>query len=214
MTDPTTVEEIPWSDGSEPKEELRTSTPRKCKHPREERVRTTTYVDPQVGEAYEEKRETCGRCGHAFEASRQKRGRNARKRGKSLELRLARDLGIEPRGTSRDPEDAGGAADPVVVQAKSGPGFWPVRAVGELEKLATVAAGRPRMLVAIETPGPGRAARRVAVLYLDELQELTGLGEERKALVELREEVRKMLVNGDGSSGLEAALEEADRWKR
>jgi hypothetical protein len=162
---PTSVEAIPWTDGDEPEERIETAKPRRCRHPREKRI---TLQAPHSGQA-------CGACGHLFAAELQKRGRNSRKRGKALELRLARDLGLEPRGTSRDPEDAGGAMDPVVVQAKSGPGFWPVRAVAELEKLAVVAHGRPRILVAIETPGAGKKARRVATLYLEELQELTGL---------------------------------------
>lgn len=170
MTGPTTVEEIPWSDGSEPEPEIATSTPRRCKHPREARRTIAASTDRErVG------REICSRCETILDPVRQKRGRNSRKRGKALELRLARELGLEPRGTNRDPEDAGGAMDPVVVQAKSGPGFWPVRAVAELEKLAGVAHGRPRILVAIETPGPGRKARRVATMYLEDLQELAGL---------------------------------------
>lgn len=181
MTGPETIEEIEWGEAPEPR--LHVAKPRPCKHPRRERIVSTLYVDPQVGAPYEERRERCARCGHEFDPAKQRRGRAVRKYGKKEELMDARELGLEPRGTSRDQEDSGGALDPAVVQSKTGPVHYPSAAwIRELDELGRVAAGRPRILVATPKTGRGVKRRKVGILYLDELQALTGLTARRRAL--------------------------------
>lgn len=181
---PETIDEIPW-DGPEgpPGDELHPAAPRKCRHPRDRRQRRF-HDDGQGTPAVE----YCGACGHVFDPERQRRGKNVRKYGKKAELHAARRLGLEPRGTSRDPEDAGGAGDPAVLQSKTGPGFASAAWIRELEALEGVAVGRPRILLAAEKPGRGsrkggdRNARRLVVMFEPEFQRLTGLDARRKLL--------------------------------
>lgn len=171
--------------------------PRPCPHPRDARRRIELLgQDPY---------EVCSRCGHRFDPAKQRRGRNVRGVGKKAELRDARQLGLEPRGTSRDPEDSGGALDPAVVQSKGGPGFASVAWIRELEKLERVAAGRPRILLATEKPGRGsrpggeRHARRFVVMFEDEFQRLTGLDARRRLLEDLARETAELILRlGDG----------------
>lgn len=165
---PETIEEIPWDgESAAPGQvELWTVKPIRCRHPRDRRMRV------QGGWVCE--------CGHAVADEKVRRGRAVRKYGKKEELADARLLGIEPRGTSRDQEDSGGSADPVVVQSKTGPGFYPRPPwIRELDELGPVANGRPRILVTTPKTGPGVKRRKVAVMFLDELIELAGLGKEK-----------------------------------
>lgn len=163
----TDLETIPWGDPPEPA--IATSTPRKCKHPPDRRTRR------------EDGGWTCV-CGHSVAGAKVRGGRAVRKYGKAAELAAARRLGLEPRGTSRDPEDAGGALDPVVLQAKTGPGFAAVAWIRELEALERVAVNRPRILLALEKPGHGKRQRRLVVMFEDEFVRLTGLDARRRNL--------------------------------
>lgn len=230
MTDaPTTLDEVPWDGPDGPAgDRLQLAVPRKCRHPRDKRIhhpvgalRLATVpgglAPVEVLQAYD----SCGACGHVFDPAIQRRGRNVRKVGKGAELRDARQLGLEPRGTSRDPEDSGGALDPAVVQSKGGPGFASIAWIRELEKLERVAAGRPRILLATEKPGStsGRAARRFVVMFEDEFIRLTGLDARRRNLEALASAVgthgswrdrRPMIYSGSETAILEAlkALDE------
>lgn len=184
---PETVDEIPWGDPPEPT--IATSTPRKCRHPRERRT------------ALEDGGWKCV-CGHEVAGAKMRRGRAIRKLGKAAELRDARALGLEPRGTSRDPEDAGGAMDPAVLQSKTGPGHASAAWIRELEALEGVARNRPRILLATEKPGRGsrpggsRHARRLVVMFEDEFVRLTGLDARRKNLEALAEYVERQEAAG------------------
>lgn len=215
MTGPTTIDEIPWSVGEEP-ERIEVATPRKCRHPKA--CRSKTIDDPPTELCHP----SLGGCGHVFDPAKQRRGRAVRKYGKKEELMDARELGLEPRGTARDQEDSGGALDPAVVQSKTGPIHYPSAAwITELDELGRVAAGRPRILVATPKLGHGVKRRKVAVLYLDELQDLTGLTARRRALETFVGEVRHLFRQGrpfEAPSSIAAkvrlALEELDRWPK
>lgn len=188
MTGPTKIEEIPWTTGEEEPARLHVAKPRPCRHPREKRVR----MEPRGYGADETPYDVCV-CGHRFDPAKQRRGRAVRKYGKKEELMDARELGLEPRGTARDQEDSGGALDPAVVQSKTGPIHYPSAAwIRELDELGAVAAGRPRILVATPKTGRGVKRRKVAILYLDELQDLTGLTARRKALELVAAEARRI----------------------
>lgn len=211
MTGPTSIDEIPWSDGEPEAERLQLSKPRVCKHPRP--MRRTVVVEPPYTETIEE----CSGCGHRFDPAIQRRGRAVRKYGKTEELVDARMLGLEPRGTSRDQEDSGGALDPAVVQSKTGPIHYPSASwIAELDALGRVAQGRPRILVATPKLGRGVRRRKVAVLYLDELQALTELRADRKILEEIARLAARAVTSGDLAElaqGIEA-IGGVDRWKR
>lgn len=114
-----------------------------------------------------------------------RRGRAVRKYGIQAEADAAKRLGLERRGRTTDPEDLGGAADPAVVQAKTGPGFASAAWIRELEALEISARNRPRILLAMEKPGRGRKGRRFVVMLEDEFVRLTGLDARRKALEEV-----------------------------
>lgn len=169
MKEPETIDEIPWSDGSEPEPSIATSVPRKCRHPKDRRTRL------------EDGGWTCV-CGHSAAGAKVRGGRAIRKYGIQKERDAATRLGLERRGRVFDPEDLGGAADPAVVQVKTGPGFASAAWIRELEALEGVARNRPRILLAVEKPGPGRRQRRLVIMLEDEFQRLTGLDARRKNL--------------------------------
>lgn len=206
---PETIDEIPWEDPDRPfPVGLHTTAPRKCAHPRGYR---TLRPGPVHGGPPES---VCTRCGHVFDPVRQRRGANVRKYGKKAELHAARRLGLEPRGTSRDPEDAGGSGDPAVLQSKTGPGFASAAWIRELEALEMVAKGRPRILLAAEKPGRGsrkggdRNARRLVVMFEPEFQRLTGLDARRKLLEDVAVQARRYAdLHDDGLIDALNALE-------
>lgn len=212
MTGPTTLDEIPWATGEEEPARIHVAKPRPCRHPKAKRE--IVYLPVPDGEPI--RAERCA-CSHLFDPTKQRRGRAVRKYGKKEELMDARELGLEPRGTARDQEDSGGALDPAVVQSKTGPIHYPSAAwIRELDELGRVAAGRPRILVATPKLGRGVKRRKVAILYLDELQALTGLTARRKALELVAEAVsalyskRRPITYTDAERRILAALEELD----
>lgn len=217
MTLPASIDEIPWDGPEGPAgDELHPAPPLKCRHPRDRR----TLVEPIPGKGTVS---VCVPCGHAFDPERQRRGRNVHKYGKAAELHAARRLGLEPRGTSRDPEDAGGAMDPAVLQSKTGPGYASLAWIRELEALEMVAKGRPRILLAAEKPGRGsrkggdRNARRLVVMFEGEFQRLTGLDARRRNLELVAEAVaaywrsRAPIYYVEAESRILAALNDLDR---
>lgn len=125
--------------------------PRKCRHPRDFRTRTVNGW-------------SCT-CGHVVERAAILRGKNARKRGLNLQLQAARDLGLSNlqgngAADARTESMYGNAA--FVAQMKSG-GLFPGWMQRELDYLPR-GQGRTPILVVIETPGPGRKARRLVVM--------------------------------------------------
>lgn len=133
-----------------------------------------------------------------------RRGRAVRKYGIQAEADAAKRLGLERRGRTTDPEDLGGAADPAVVQAKTGPGFASAAWIRELEALEISARNRPRILLAMEKPGRGRKGRRFVVMLEDEFVRLTGLDARRKALESAAELLERALpcVESEGPDRL------------
>lgn len=186
---PATVDEIPWDDPAGPPEpSIATSVPKKCRHPRDRRTRL------------EDGGWTCA-CGHTAVGAKVRGGRAIRKYGIQKERDAATRLGLERRGRVFDPEDLGGAADPAVVQVKTGPGFASAAWMRELDALEGVARNRPRILLALEKPGRGRVGRRLVVMLEDEFQRLTGLDARRKNLEALAEAVRMLERRaGDGAT--------------
>ena len=185
---PESVDEIPWSDGSEPEPAIATSSPRKCRHPKDRRTRL------------EDGGWTCP-CGHSVAGEKLRRGRAIRKYGIQKEADAAKRLGLERRGRSSDPEDLGGAMDPAVVQAKTGPGFASAAWIRELDALEGVARNRPRILLAMEKPGRGRKGRRFVVMLEDEFVRLTGLDARRRNLEIVAEWAAKLRARALASSG-------------
>lgn len=189
---PETIDEIPWSDGSEPEPTIATSVPRKCRHPKDRRTRL------------DDGGWTCV-CGHSAAGAKVRGGRQIRKYGIQKERDAATRLGLERRGRVFDPEDLGGAQDPAVVQVKTGPGFASAAWIRELEALEVVARNRPRILLAMEKPGRGsrpggaRHGRRLVVMFEDEFAKLTGLDARRKMLEDVALETAELVVRlGDG----------------
>ena len=200
---PATVDEIPWEDpaGDVPEPAIATSSPRKCRHPKDRRTRL------------EDGGWTCV-CGHAVAGEKLRRGRAIRKYGIQKEADAAKRLGLERRGRTTDPEDLGGAADPAVVQAKTGPGFASAAWIRELEALEGVARNRPRVLLAIEKPGPGRRQRRFVVMLEDEFVRLTGLDARRKNLERYVEAVAARRAMGVVHLSDYAAVRQMDALER
>lgn len=153
----TSVEDIPW--GDPPTARVATSTPRPCKHPRSHRFRSP---DGQ---------QVCLRCDHVFDPVVLRRNRNNRKRGNDIERRVCADLGVTPRGRFGDPVDGGSDADPYLVQVKSG-GYYKPQQAAILDAMAPQRRDRVAVLVTVETPGPGRSARRLVTLTYEDWQRI------------------------------------------
>lgn len=207
---PTTIDEIPWDDpAGTPTSEIHVATPRKCRHPRDRREKE---IDPDSSVDTVERRvvEKCGLCGHVFDPAMQRRGRAVRKYGHAAEAKTAERLGLERRGRTFDPEDAGGAADPAVLQSKTGPAFAPVAWIRELDALELVARNRPRILHASSKPGRGGRIRRIVVMYEDEFVRLTGLDSRRKNLEIVAEWAAQL---GDALAAHEAYSESPAPWE-
>lgn len=126
-------------------------TPKKCRHPRWQRTHT-------------EEGWSCV-CGHVVARTAVRRGKNARKRGLSLQLEHARRLGLtnlQGNGAADAKSEAVFGNSAFVAQMKSG-GLFPGWMQRELDYLPRT-GGRTPLLVVIETPGPGRKARALVVM--------------------------------------------------
>jgi hypothetical protein len=158
MTD---LDDLPFEpdDSAEHRVVVLEREPRKCRHPRDQRSRIENGWQCQ--------------CGHTVERAAILRGKNARKRGLSLQLQAARDLGLtnlqgNGAADARTETMFGNAA--FVAQMKSG-GLFPTWMQRELDYLPR-GQGRTPILVVIETPGPGRKARRLVVMDASDFRDL------------------------------------------
>lgn len=158
-----TIDDVPW--GSSPPDPSLSMThrPRRCQH----RHRESRSLFDDAGRALPFHYDACLDCGHVFDPGIVRRNNNNRRRGKAIERRRNAEAGIEQRGALNRSEDGGGAADPIVHQAKSG-GLFPVRLADALDAM-TVRADQIAVVSVTETPGPGRRARIVAVVNFADL---------------------------------------------
>jgi len=108
----------------------------------------------------------CSRCGAVRDEARSRRGRNARKRGNGLQAKAAKAAGIANIGALGLPEDAGKSTDWLVLQVKSGLGY--PKNLDRWLRALTATADQLRGVVYVETPGPGRKAKRLIVLDYEE----------------------------------------------
>lgn len=157
MTD---LDELPFHDPDWPPAAAVEVEPRKCRHPRDRRYPTADGWE-------------CRGCGHSVSRLAVRKGKNARKRGLSLQREAARDLGLsnlQGNGAADAHSETmfGNAA--FVAQMKSG-GLFPGWMVRELDYLPR-GQGRTPILVVIETPGPGRKARRLVVMDFADFRDL------------------------------------------
>lgn len=127
-------------------------TPRKCRHPRQNRRQNSD------GSWY------CGACLHPFDPARQRAGRNARYRGKRIERREMRAAGSHT-GNANKADDGLSVDGMFAYQAKSrATSLFPGWQALELDKLRVAHQGKVPVLVVIEAPGPGRKPRKLAVV--------------------------------------------------
>lgn len=114
----------------------------------------------------------CSRCGKPKDEAGSRRGRNNRSRGNAIERDVAKQMGLRRVGHFGGPEDAGTAADPFIVQVKSGRSF-PERLYRWLRALPSNASQTP-LLVITDAPGPGHRRRALVVLTLEDWVALHG----------------------------------------
>lgn len=114
----------------------------------------------------------CRRCHHVQNPEKVRQGRNNRKRGGRDELAVARLLGGTKVGHFGGPEDVRQGS--FVIQVKRfATARFPVWMTNELAKLPR-ADQRVPVLVIREAAGPGRRARAIAVVMLDDWKDLHG----------------------------------------
>lgn len=119
----------------------------------------------------------CSQCGRLKDEVGSRRGRNNRARGNAIERDVAKQLGLRRVGMYGGPEDVGTAADPFIVQVKSGKSF-PERLYRWLRALPSNANQTP-LLVITDAPGPGHRRRALVVLTIEDWIALHGpLGED------------------------------------
>lgn len=135
------------------------ATPRKCTHPKRDRV------------VHEGVTVECGRCGAIIDRARSRAGRNSRARGGAAELDVARTLGGRKMGPLNLPWDV------------EMPGYarLQVRKYATPESLRKVAAELAKIGSGAEMPGyvwiqPGRGGERLIVFRLDDFAERHGAG--------------------------------------
>jgi hypothetical protein len=114
----------------------------------------------------------CRRCGKVRIPELSRRGLNNRRRGNSIERDVAKQLGLRRVGQFGGPEDVGTAADPFIVQVKSGKSF-PERLYRWLKALPSNANQTP-IVVVTDAPGPGHRRRALVVLTLEDWVALHG----------------------------------------
>jgi hypothetical protein len=121
----------------------------------------------------------CSRCGKPKDEAGSRRGRLNRSRGNAIERAVAKELGLRRVGHFGGPEDVGTAADPFIVQVKSGKSF-PERLYRWLRALPSNANQTP-ILVVTDATGPGHRRRALVVLTLEDWVALHGEVGERGA---------------------------------
>ena len=115
----------------------------------------------------------CLRCGAIRDAVRQKRGRNNKYRGLSIQRRVLDRMGLDsiPGNGPTDGRSRGESAL-FLAEVKSG-GRFSETDYGDMVKLPAQ-AGQVRLLVKVETPGPGRKARATVTMPLEDWLSLHG----------------------------------------
>jgi hypothetical protein len=114
----------------------------------------------------------CQLCGKLKDEAGSRRGLNNRKRGNAIERDVAKQLGLKRVGMYGGPEDVGTAADPFIVQVKSGKSF-PERLYRWLKALPNH-AGQTPLVIVTDAPGPGHRRRALVVLTLEDWVALHG----------------------------------------
>jgi hypothetical protein len=145
-----------------------TVTPRKCRHPKHMRgyVITDPTARPVVGYS------VCRSCHQPMDDAASLRGKRNRSRGNAIERDVAKQLGLKRVGMYGGPEDVGTAADPFIVQVKSGKSF-PERLYRWLKALPSH-AGQTPLVIVTDAPGPGHRRRALVVLTLEDWVALHG----------------------------------------
>jgi hypothetical protein len=103
----------------------------------------------------------------------QRRGRNNRKRGNSIELWACKELGISRTGMFGGKADGGRHDEWLVIQVKSGPSNFSEKVWGLLESLKPNAS-QLKAVVFASADGPGVKRRAYVVTTLDDFKEWFG----------------------------------------
>ena len=103
----------------------------------------------------------------------QRRGRNNRKRGNSIELWACKELGISRTGMFGGKADGGRHDEWLVIQVKSGPSNFSEEVWGLLESLKPNAS-QLKAVVFASADGPGVKRRAYVVTTLDDFKEWFG----------------------------------------
>lgn len=166
MTDEQTVDDIPWSDGTEPEPRIQTAQPKKCKHLGD---RVTKNISPEGVEPVFA--QACARCDHVFDAVKQKQGRSSNRIAKDIERWAAKILRLTRVGQYGGQEDLGKQDEWAFVQVKSGPSWFSERFYREIDALPQ-RAGRRRALVVVEKPGSANGNRPRRAMWVEILTEV------------------------------------------
>lgn len=121
----------------------------------------------------------CRICRKPKDEAASLRGKRNRSRGNSIEREIGKQLGLRRVGMYGGPDDLGAAADPFIVQVKSGKSF-PERIYRWLKALPSNANQTP-LVVITDAPGPGHRRRALVVLTLEDWVALHGSGGEEAA---------------------------------
>lgn len=93
----------------------------------------------------------------------QRRGRNNRKRGNSIELWACKELGIARTGMFGGKNDGGKHDDPIIIQVKSGPSNFSEKLWGLLQSLSPT-SDQLKAVVVASADGAGTKRRAYVVL--------------------------------------------------
>lgn len=147
-----------------------TVTPRKCRHPRQNRRVNSDGVV------------TCGACLQVIDPALARMGRLNRSRGNAIERDVAKQLGLRRVGHFGGAADAGDASEPFVVSVKStsinpvtgkASGYFSERYWDQLKRLP-VNGQQTAILVVTDAPGPGHKRRAYVVCELGDWIQLHG----------------------------------------
>ena len=155
-----------------------TVTPKKCRHPKDKRLRTSDVTVLSGGYPPADGTEVC-QCGAVITQEAKRRGRNNRARGNAIERDVCKLLGISRVGQYGGSEDGGKADEWIAVQVKSG-GTYPER-IDRLLRALPERIDRIRGVVHADTPGPGGRRRMLITLDLREFAAWYGGKDEEAA---------------------------------
>jgi len=109
----------------------------------------------------------CRRCGVVQNPVLVRRGRTSLRAGKDAERLVERLTGLTKVGEFGTAVDVGDAASWAIGQVKAGHRYSAVDEA-DLDRMASEAHGRPRLLFKVKRPGPGHARRVTVTLRLSE----------------------------------------------